>query len=359
MNSVEDKLGVLSSDWHCVKLIKMDTKQEYKYKNFTYLLDGQNQEVITDFEQPNSLYKYYYNNNNNIDAIKNGYLFATHPYKFNDSIDSSELLINFENITLERYIGFYKRFLPNEEFLKYDFDKLFTSDKANSFSSIRLFFYEYFSRKFGLISLTTQPTNILMWSHYSSESGFIIELDKKCLINNLRKHTPDIKNYCFRPVQYVKELESIDMFKEGFTSPDVPFLYMTTVKRKEWEYEEEWRLTVFKTDMGIPYGDFSPGTNDYVGTEERKVYYSKDCIKSIVLGKHFFNGKNCSKINPDLSYEIRDENFLTLVNYLFESQNDKLHISGELQKDTKFGRSIDKIEILKLNELTFKINYLE
>lgn len=335
-------------------------KQSYQYKNFTYILDG-NHEVITDPETPlpESIFKYYSNSKNSIDALINSYLFATHPYSFNDSIDSSELLLNFEKITFERYISFFETFLKPEEFKKLDINEMFETDKKESFSGIRKFFYEAFSRNFGLISLTTEPLNILMWSHYSSESGFLIEIEAKCLINNLRKINLDIKNYCFRPIQYVDELESIDFFQEGLTSPDVSFLYMTNVKRSEWKYEDEWRLTIYKTDMGIPINFLNPGAGDYSGKEERKVYYSKECIKSLIIGKYFFNGKNCDKLNFDRSIVITDPEFLTLVNYLYENHNDKLFMSGELQKENKFGRSVSKIEIEKIDGHTFKLIDLE
>jgi len=334
-------------------------KQSYQYKNFTYILDG-NHIVITDpvIPEPESIFKYYSNSKYSLDALKNSYLFATHPYSFNDSIDSSDLLLNFENITKERYVGFYKRFLKPEEFEKYNYNEIFEEDKKDSFLNIKKFFYEIFSRNFGLISLTTEPVNVLMWSHYSSESGFSIEIDKKCLINNLRKHNPDIKNYCFRPIQYVDELETIDTFQEGFSTPDVSFLYMTNVKRSEWKYEDEWRLAIYKSDMGIPFKSVYPGSTDYSGTEERKVYYSKDCVKSIVIGKYFFNGKNCGVLNEDKSFIIENPEFLELVNFLYENHNDKLFMSGELQKGNKFGRSVSRIEIEKHDENTFKLKDL-
>ncbi len=331
--------------------------QTFTYKNFTYKLEGGNHEVVTDpiRDEPETIFKYYYNNDNSLDALTKCYLFATHPFSFNDSIDSSELLLNLENISKERYIGIFKRILKPEAFEEYDFDKLYVDEENNSFYFARKFLYEFFTRQVGLISLTTQPLNILMWSHYSSESGFIIELDKKCLINNLRQHNHDINNYCFRPVQYVEELESIDMFQVGFKTPDISFLYMTNVKRKEWEYEDEWRLAVYKNDMGIPLSFLNPGTDNYEGTQERKIYYSKDCVKSIVVGKHFFNGKNCSKVDEDLVFTISDAKFLELVNYLIENHNDKLYMSGEVEKDAKFGRSVSRIEISKISDDKFKV----
>lgn len=335
--------------------------QSFKYKNFTYSLVGGNHEVVCNPKrsEPESVYKYYSTTKNGMDAFTNTYLFATHPYSFNDSIDSSELLLSFQNISFERYKSFHDRLISKEELKKFDLIKMFNDDKTKGFSGIRNFFYEYFSRKFGLISLTTEPLNILMWSHYSSESGFIIELDRKILIENLLRLNKDAKNYCFRPVQYVEELENIDMFQDTFVTPDLSFLYMTNVKRKEWEYEDEWRLTVYKTDMGIPFRYLRPGKEDYEGSQDRKVFYSNECVKSIVLGKYFINGKNCSKINSDLSFIISDENFLEFINHLYKHHNDKLFMSGEIEKGTRFGRSVGKIKILKITNTTFKLIDLE
>ena len=239
-------------------------------------MEGGNHKVITNpvRDEPDTVFKYYYNNDNSIDALIKNYLFATHPFSFNDSIDSSELLLNMENISKERYMAIFQRLIKPEALKEYDLDVIFHEDQKNSFQAARRFIYEYFTRQVGLISLTTQPLNILMWSHYSSESGFILELNRKCLINNLRHHNKDINNYCFRPVQYVEQLESIDMFQEAFKTPDLSFLYMTNVKRKEWEYEDEWRLAVYKNDMGVPFSYLNIGSGNYEGTQERRIYYS-------------------------------------------------------------------------------------
>jgi hypothetical protein len=64
--------------------------QKFKYKNFIYSLDGTNHKVETEPEtkEPDSVYKYFPNSKYSFDALKNSYLYATHPYLFNDSIDS-------------------------------------------------------------------------------------------------------------------------------------------------------------------------------------------------------------------------------------------------------------------------------
>lgn len=333
-------------------------RQEFNYENFKYILDENNNHIVETepkMENPESIFKYYAFSKNSIDALKNGYFYATHPFLFNDSIDSSELILDFKNLSFDRFVGFYKRFLTPQEFAKYDYAKLYDEDKVKNFYEMRNFFYTTFSRNLGLISLTTQPFNILMWSHYTDEKGFVVELQTKEFLEDLKKNNPDLNNYCFRPVQYVKDIEFIDMFSENFSTPDVPFLYMTTVKREEWKYENEWRLSVYKNNMGIPFSTLYPGSQNYEGTNERKLFYNKNIIKSISLGKHFFNGKNCSKINNDTSFEISDTIFLDLVNFLYENHNDKLLMSGEYEFETKLKRSLGRIQLEKINNNTFKI----
>jgi hypothetical protein len=157
----------------------------------------------------------------------------------------------------------------------------------------------------------------------------------------------------------VNELERIDMFQESFTTPDLSFLYLTNVKRSEWSYEEEWRLSIYKTNMGIPYKYMNPGFEDYEGRENRKAHYPPECLKSIVLGKYFFNGNNCSKVFEDRSFLVSDQDFLELTDYLIENLNDKIYLSGELQKGGKFGRDISKIRLHKIAKNRILIEELE
>lgn len=343
-------------------------KQQFTYKDFTYLLDeNDNHKVVTDpiRNEPCEVYKYYSISENSIKALQNLSLYATHPFLFNDSIDSSELILDFKNISKERYIDFYKRIIIPEEFAKYDFDKNFEDDKRQNFFNIRNFVFTHFSRNIGIISLTTIPFNILMWSHYTNETGFVLELNTKKLIANFKSENPDVNNYCFRPIQYVEQIEFINMFSNNFSTPDIPLLYITNVKRNEWKYEDEWRLSVYKNDMGIPFSKYYPQTKDFPGTNNRFFKYSFETIESISLGKHFFNGKNCESVadgNVLKLYNREDNNnkkndllFIELVNHLVEKHNDRLYMSGEFEEGNVLKRSLGKIALEKLSENTFKL----
>ncbi|AZB34254.1 DUF2971 domain-containing protein [Chryseobacterium bernardetii] len=341
-------------------------RQEFQYKNFIYILDENNNhvvETIPDIPIPSKIYKYYSISENSMNALEELKLYSTHPFLFNDSIDSSELLLDFKNISEERYISFFNRMLTPEEFNKYDWKENYVEDKDDNFNGIRNFTYANFSRNYGLISLTTVPFNILMWSHYTSETGFVIGFETQSLLSDI-KYNKDINNYCFRPIQYVDKVEKIDMFHSRFSTPDVPFLYITTVKRDNWQYEDEWRLSIYKNSMDIPFGKLYPAMKTYPGKEDRFFRYQKESIESISLGKHFFNGSNCELTKEGNIFVLHkrfdenkesDERFINFVNHLINNYNDKLYMSGELERGNILLRSLGRIKIEKISEKEYKI----
>jgi hypothetical protein len=344
--------------------------QKFTYKNFTYELDEKfNHKVTTEPETkvPEVFYKYYGANENSFSALQDLKFYCTHPYSFNDSVDSSELLLDFEDLTIERFKDFHERILPVDELKKYDLDKLFEEDKKVNFYKFRNFAYNYFSRNIGLISLTTMPFNILMWSHYTNESGFVLEFETENLLQDISLQNKDITNYCLRPVQYVDKLEFINMFSKQFKTPDIPLLYATTIKRKEWEYEQEWRLSIYKQNMGIPLSILYPGYSDYKGQNDRFFHYSKNTIQSISVGKHFFSGRNCEKLiidngicvtlfeREDEKFKALDSNFIKFVNHIHNEYNDKLYMSGEYEDGKSLLRSLGKINLERIDYKTFRI----
>ena len=217
---------------------------KFEYKGFTYSSDDSIYSILGDKEsirgkssEPPKLYKYYSYNNFSIDALRNQYLYASHPYQFNDSMDSSWALLDFKNITKEKYIRLLENCLNTKT--KEDVDKLFSYDKEQNFEYIRLLFYITISRTTGFVSLSSSFINNLMWGHYSKETGFVVELDMEILKDNIRILNNDIKNFSLTPIQYVDKLETIDMLREEFKSPFLPFLLATNIKQNNWAYENE------------------------------------------------------------------------------------------------------------------------
>lgn len=321
----------------------------YPYKEWTYKFDDGNHKVESPMELPSRVYKYYPNNCYSRDAVRNQYLFCSHPYHLNDSMDCSALLWDFSNLSRGLFEKFFKDYGFNECF-EMDYEK----DKANGFEEIKHLLFDLISNECGIISLTTEPLQTLMWAHYSSEKGFMIELDWEEVKNSLRVKNSGLNNYVFFPIQYVTELESIDFFNQDFGSPDVPFLYSTGVKRDEWKYENEWRLIPYSNNYGVPNSLLSPIPN-IQGKQERKLNYPLNAIRSVTLGKQFFNGSNVEVVISSLTYKMNIGQDLEFLNFLFECLNDKLYLCGEYESGKKFSRSAEKIVLEKIDGVTFKI----
>jgi hypothetical protein len=328
-------------------------KMEFKYKEWTYSLDFSNNHVVNSpLIEPNSLFKYYSNNHYNREAIVNNYLFCSHPYHLNDPIDFSSLIWDFSNLTKERF---------NDFFIENDIEKnvSYEVDRDNNFEYIKTIFWEIRTDKSGIISLSANESNTLMWAHYSTENGFLVEFDKHLLINGImRNNRVDINNYVFMPIQYVNQIEPINFCNESFQSPDIPLLYALNIKRDDWKYENEWRIVCYSEGFGIPKSILKPD-NDIKGIKERKLKYSKYCVKSIVLGLRFFCGNTIEKVINDDTFEVNKSDgspsTYTFLNHLYEFYNDRLFICEYYDLEKSISRKRIKIILEKPNENSFKI----
>lgn len=89
------------------------------------------------------------------------------------------------------------------------------------------------NRIFGIVSLSENPTDILMWSHYAnSHSGFCVGVDPKFIFKNFN---PFIS---LNQIVYAKEIPRIDLFED----PIVYFIKILCTKSSHWKYEQEYRL---------------------------------------------------------------------------------------------------------------------
>jgi hypothetical protein len=349
---------------------------EFEYKGFTYSSDdsilGDKESIKGESSEPPKLYKYYSYNNFSIDALRNQYLYASHPYQFNDSMDSSWVLLDFKNITKERYIRLLENCLNIKT--KGEVDELFSYDKERDFEYICLLFYITISRTTGFVSLSSNFINNLMWGHYSKETGFVIELDMEILKDNIKILNNDIKNFSLTPIQYVDKLETIDMLREELKSSFLPFLLATNVKQDNWAYESEWRLRIHKELMDTPK-DLSLAIKnfleiisqiedvkiDFPFKNDRKVYYPKEAIKGILLGKKFLlQDKYCKKIRYNngtiLFFKEEEKEFIEFVNFLVDNFSDKLYHSSEYNYDGSIKRGLVSIKLEKIDYYTFKFN---
>lgn len=204
-----------------------------------------------------SLFKYMNEDRVEDILIKNKIRF-TQPSVFNDPFElklsmkgfaqESELIKQhneeFENIVRDLYDKDYS-YLKNkysfEDFLSKidkksglkDFISISTSDVIHE--NFKKKFDEVMNNTLGILSLTTNPDNLLMWAHYANEHrGFVIELDEK---HNFFKSKEE-NNYIYNGIQKVNYSEiRPDKFLKDFEFKD-----LLLVKSKEWAYENEYRI---------------------------------------------------------------------------------------------------------------------
>lgn len=341
--------------------------KELEYKGFTY---SSNDSILGDKEsirgisnEPPKLYKYYPYNNFSIDALTNQYLYASHPYQFNDSMDSSWLLLDFNKMTEEQYNAiWYIMFNNDYNSWEKNVKDTYLKDKECGFEHTRQVFYRLWTQNRGFISLTSKP-NVLMWAHYSSERGFVIVLNTNSLKNNIIDKNKDIYHHFLAPIQYVENIGSIDMF-EGVNSPHIPFLITTNIKRNLWNYENEWRLRIYKRNMNIPRKNLLFNIEDVKGESDRKIYYGRESLEAILLAKYFFCGENTEnmKILNEKTRILKlkcktkkDIVFIRFINYLYHNFNDRLYLAGELNYKDTFGRDLTRIQLEKIDFKTFRI----
>ncbi len=96
-------------------------------------------------------------------------------------------------------------------------------------------FRQALGRALGIFSLTEDPANVLMWSHYASQSfGVVVEFDEKHPWFNQKTAPSDDIRHLVR-VSYVEN-------PHPRTWKQVNGTDMLYTKGADWSYEREWRI---------------------------------------------------------------------------------------------------------------------
>lgn len=250
--------------------------------DWVYSYNGNNFEVLPKNIKkiPNTLFKYYALNSYSFDSLINQYIFAPHPSQLNDLFDCSpELLSIDKNEDLKKILQDfeYKNEKEIDDKLKFDYHK--TKKQAESL------FWERLYRIWGILSLTDNNKNILMWSYYSQHKGYCIEFDITKF--PFKYHGPF-------PINYQENLQKIHVEKNGIA---LGILLQSNLKNIIWKHENEWRLMIEKNEgkyMDSPID--MPPLRMLVG-QERKFYYPIEAIKSMSLGNRFFEYGEVNQLN--------------------------------------------------------------
>jgi len=173
-------------------------------------------------ELPPTLFKYYALNSNSLSAILEGYVYAPHPQQLNDPFDCYEQLISFDDVEgIKTFIG---DAIPDDEL------EAQLADPSPDFKHmVEYHFSLIIYQKLGILSLTEDSNNMLMWAYYSYHQGFAVEYDYTQF--SFKYHGPFQMNY-------QEALEPVSITKGGALA----VLYHSNVKTINWAHESEWRI---------------------------------------------------------------------------------------------------------------------
>ena len=315
-------------------------------------------------DKPMFVTKYYSLNKNSISALTNGYFYSSHPFELNDYLDASSFLL-YSTSPLD--FKFYKNLFGNlldaeklEELHKED-----NTEQSSCRNYITLF-WEVISNIFGVISLSGDENNNLMWPHYTQECGFQIKFNTEELEQSIKENLDKGEMFGPFPINYTEKLVPIDLSK--FSQHHIPFFYLTNIKLKSWDYENEWRFLISKNYMGVPYSKspFELKANFYKDIKNRFAYYNSNIIKEITLGHNYINRTrfHINRISeaitilepiPDVESNIN----IVLLDFISENLSDKLFYSGvtyeKMGDDISVIRTKERMEIIKIENNKYQL----
>ena len=231
---------------------------------------------------PETLYKYYKLNDKSVEAIEEGYVYASHPYQLNDLFDCSEAIIKYDDKETVKKI--LRGSIPDIEI-----DEGFKNNDKLFFHKLRFNLNVFIYSSIGIVSLTEDYLSVPMWSYYTNNAGFVVEFDHSKF--DFLFHGPFQVNYKkkFRPVS----------IKKGW---DIGFLFQSNIKKQIWSHEKEWRILPDKEGYMEVKGFPVP---DNIKFEDRKFNYGRIAIKRIILANKFFDRPDEELIdNKDGTFRI-------------------------------------------------------
>lgn len=252
------------------------------YWDFMVKEDFESAIPLKDSHFPKSFFKYRALNDKSIDILGQSYVWLSEISLLNDPF---ECTIQFDNDKcLREFYGSEKfqssfGFATGHTLSKREIETLTTSKKPYdeyikicSLNSIPLDqtadqqlkkvqncwteIVDETNRNLRICSFSLTNSSLLLWSHYSDEhKGICIEYD-------FQDHD-QIRPF-IQPVIYSDKVHKIGLFEEYTT---MNMIASSLIKSKDWEYEQEWRLTIFKQKEEFPQKMNTPKPKAiYIGT---------------------------------------------------------------------------------------------
>jgi len=193
-------------------------------------------------KRPSTLYKYRSCDNNfHLNLLKKRQIYFAAPNEFNDPFDG-RIPTRGDLVTYEECLEWNLNTInivhsdkDQNEVRKYakivtDAKQLMHPDKLNKESEEQL---DGWTNRIGLISLSEEPDNILLWSHYgNNHQGFSVGLDTNSLI----------EDYDFDFIEAINYQSEYPLIS-GLEPTNEQFYKKFFYKSSLWEYEREWRVS--------------------------------------------------------------------------------------------------------------------
>ncbi|KZK68674.1 hypothetical protein A1L58_18140 [Shewanella baltica] len=198
------------------------------------------------------LYKYREFNEFTLDIIANNRIFFPKPSVFNDPFDCSIKVEN--NLDFDEYLNLIeKEGIRNQKTVAEIESKL---NEAKTIGKIPQSFLDKLEQglvgihkdnsEIGVVCLSEDCVNILMWAHYANDhKGICIEFE--------RNKDNALGNYdVTRPITYQKYYPKFTVLDFGASEDGSVLEKIIWSKSIDWEYEREWRIATNKGNVALP-----------------------------------------------------------------------------------------------------------
>ena len=198
--------------------------------------------LINTNKLPPKLYHYRSFNNEHIKVITQQTIFFSSPEKYNDPFDC-KILPNMNLVTPKQYLKYYSKtkkvkFISEEHKRKFEEtiqDIYQDVQESHNDESTRNGMRFFDNAATGILCLSKQFNNILMWGHYSdNHTGFCIGFNTRKLLNEIKE-----LDY-FGKVKYSRKYPKIKPTTNEIHNIKLRYFY----KSKDWDYEKEYRLLI-------------------------------------------------------------------------------------------------------------------
>lgn len=250
----------------------------------------------TDFacKRPTSVFKFYSLADYNVEAFVTPYLYLNHPGELNDLMDTKPDTLDMRDVDVKHFESFREEAIRLNPLMK---NLTYVGDvdvhSKNGLYALRKFIFDYFFACGGLVSFASKDRfNELMWSHYTKESGFMIEFKTEVLLRNIEKHNKMFNQLFFYPISYREHPIGIRCTENPYEQKSIYDINKNNSYQKYegWSYENEWRIVAILQQYLGDYNYYSSKQADEF--KLRKLYYSDDSIGFIYLGKRFWTYDN-------------------------------------------------------------------